>query len=112
MPAMMRSLSSCFEVTRIWRKTERANLEKNPSTRLSQEPCVGVKVKTTGPLGCEPGLGFLGDVRGMIIEDQLDGRVRRIGGIEKLEEFDKLSAAVTILDQGMDFPSQQIDPSQ
>jgi hypothetical protein len=30
MPAMMRSLSSCFEATRMWRRTERANLEKNP----------------------------------------------------------------------------------
>ena len=26
MPAMMRCLSSCFDVTRIWRRTERANL--------------------------------------------------------------------------------------
>jgi hypothetical protein len=32
-------LSSCFDATRMWRRTERANLEKNPSTRLSQEPC-------------------------------------------------------------------------
>ena len=36
MPAMMRCLSSCFDVTRIWRRTERANLEKKPSIRLSQ----------------------------------------------------------------------------
>src|SRR4249919_50650 len=43
-PAMMRSLSSCFEATRMWRKTERARLEKKPSIRLSQEPCLGVKV--------------------------------------------------------------------
>ena len=46
MPAMMRSLSSCFEVTRMWRKTERANLEKKPSMRLSHEPCLGVKVNS------------------------------------------------------------------
>src|SRR5665647_3789121 len=43
MPAIMRSLSSCFEVTRMWRKTDRANLEKKPSMRLSHEPCLGVK---------------------------------------------------------------------
>ena len=49
MPAMMRSLSSCFELTRIWRKTERANLEKKPSIRLSQEPWVGVKVNSKRP---------------------------------------------------------------
>src|SRR3954447_16499818 len=39
-PDMMRSLSSCFEVTRMWRRTERANLEKKPSIRFSHEPCL------------------------------------------------------------------------
>jgi hypothetical protein len=32
----------------MWRRTERANLEKKPSTRLSQEPCLGVKVNSSG----------------------------------------------------------------
>src|SRR2546429_8768580 len=50
MPAMMRSLSSCFDATRMWRRTERANLEKKPSTRLSQEPCLGVKVNLKRPV--------------------------------------------------------------
>ena len=45
-PPMMRSLSSCFDATRMWRRTERANLEKKPSMRLSQEPCLGVKVNS------------------------------------------------------------------
>ena len=59
MPAMMRCLSSCFDVTRIWRRTERANLEKKPSIRLSQEPCLGVKVKSKRPAaGCRARLGF------------------------------------------------------
>ena len=39
--AIMRSLSSCFEVTRMWRKTERANLEKKPSMRLSHRTMLG-----------------------------------------------------------------------
>ena len=51
MPSMMRSLSSCFDATRMWRKTERANLEKKPSMRLSQEPCLGVKVNAKRPDG-------------------------------------------------------------
>ena len=46
MPAIMRSLSSCFEVTRMWRRTDRANLEKKPSMRFSHEPCLGVKVNS------------------------------------------------------------------
>jgi hypothetical protein len=33
--AVMRSLSSCFEVTRMWRKTDRANLEKNVAPRFA-----------------------------------------------------------------------------
>jgi hypothetical protein len=45
-PAMMRSLSSCFEVTRMRRRIEWANLEKKPSMRLSQEPCLAVKVNS------------------------------------------------------------------
>jgi hypothetical protein len=49
MPAMMRSLSSCFDATRMWRRTERANLETNPSTRLSQEPYLGAKVNWKRP---------------------------------------------------------------
>jgi hypothetical protein len=33
----------------------------------------------------EPSPGFLGDVGGMIVEDQLDRRMGRIGGIDELE---------------------------
>src|SRR6201994_457816 len=60
----------------------------------------------------EPGSGFPRDVCGMIVEDQLDRGAGRIGGIEKLEEFDELAAAVAVLDQGVDLPGEQIDPSQ
>src|SRR6516162_558108 len=113
-PAMMRFLSSCFDATRMWRRTERANLEKKPSMRLSQEPCVGVKVNSNRPSGSsdEPRSGFFRDVRGMIVENQLDGGAGRIGGIKKLEELIKLSAAVTVSDQGMNLAGEQIDPGQ
>ena len=53
--------SSCLEVYGgWWRRTERANLEKKPSIRLSQEPCLGVKVKIEAAWrpGVEPGSGF------------------------------------------------------
>src|SRR5258706_1956115 len=113
MAAIMRSLSSCLDETRMWRKTERASLEKKPSTRLSQEPWVGVKVnsKVRGLLR-DPGSGLFGDLRGMIVEDQLDRGVGRIGGIEKLEEFNEFAAAVAILDQGMDLAGDEIDAGQ
>jgi hypothetical protein len=57
-------------------------LEKKPSMRLSQEPCVGVKVNSK--------------------RCQLDRGVGRIGGVEELEEFDEFAAAMAVLDQGMD----------
>src|SRR3974377_1079326 len=51
-----------------------------------------------GP-GFEPGSGFPRNVCGMIVEDQLDRGAGRIGGIEKLEEFDELAAAVALPDE-------------
>ncbi len=46
----------------------------------------------TGRLLGEPSLGLLGDVRQMIVEDQLDRCVGRIGGIEELEEFNSMNS--------------------
>ena len=108
---MRRSLSSCLEVTRMWRRTERASLEKKPSTRLSQEPCLGVKVNRNRSARCsasQPRVSS-GDVRGMIVEDQVDRRVGRVCGVEQLEEVDELAAAMTILDQGVNLAGQQVD---
>ena len=48
----------------------------------------------------------------MIVENQLDRGAGRIGGIEKLEELDELSAAVAVSDEGMDLAGEQINPSQ
>src|SRR6201994_4564585 len=70
------------------------------------------KVEAAWRPGVEPGSGFPRNVCGMVVEDQLDRGAGRIGGIEKLEEFDELAAAVAVLDQGVDLPGEQIDPSQ
>ena len=48
----------------------------------------------------------------MIVEDQLDRGAGRIGGIEKLEEFDELAAAVALPDERVDLAGEQIDPGQ
>src|SRR5207237_2908755 len=45
-------LEFVLELTRMWRSTERASLEKKPSMRLSHDPCVGVNVKVKRPIGC------------------------------------------------------------
>ena len=49
-------------------------------------------------LGGEPCFRLLGDVCGMVVEDQLDGGICRIGSIEQLEKFDELTAAMSIFD--------------
>ena len=98
----------------MWRKTERASLEKEALDEV--EP--GAMRRREGEfeamcgLLCDPGTGLFGDVRGMIVEDQLDRGVGRIGGVEELEEFDELATAVSIFNQGMDFAGEQIDPGQ
>ena len=114
MAAKMRFLSSCLEATRIWRSTERASFEKKPSTRLSQEPCFGVKTKMKRSFGLrrEPRLGLFGYVGGIIVEDQLDRGRSRIGRIEKLQKLNELAGAVAFLDEAMDLASHEIDPGK
>jgi len=45
----------------------------------------------------------------MIVEDQLNRRMGRIGGIEELKEFDELAAAMATPDQGVNLTGEQID---
>ena len=96
------------------RSAERVSLEKKPSTRLSQEPCFGVKHEGEASfgLGGEPGLGFLGDVRRVIVEDELDRGRRRIGGVELLQEGDELARTMSFLDAGVDHAGQKVDAGQ
>src|ERR1700716_64897 len=60
----------------------------------------------------EPGSCFSQYVGGMIIEDELDRGAGRISGVEMLEEFDELSAAVAVSDERMDLPGKQVDSGQ
>src|ERR1700678_2388564 len=63
-------------------------------------------------LSGKPGFGFSGDVRRVVVQDQLDRRTGRVSGIKELEEFDKLAAAMAVFDQGVDLAGKQIDPGQ
>ena len=87
---------------------EEALDEVEPGAVLGREG----ELEAAGRSRGEPSSGFSGDVCGMIVEDQLDRGAGRIGGIEKLEEFDELAAAVAISDQGVDLAGEQIDPGQ
>src|SRR5947209_10419168 len=60
----------------------------------------------------EPVGGLSRDVGGMVVEDQLDGRMSWVGAIEKLEKFNELAAAMAISDEGVDFTGEQINPGQ
>ena len=86
-------------------------MEKKPSTRLSQDPLLGREgeFEAADRLTFEPSLRLLGDVRGMIVEDQLDCRMGRIGGVEKPEKFDEFAAAVAVLDEGVNLAGEQVD---
>ena len=48
----------------------------------------------------------------MIIEDQFDRGACRIGGVEKLEEFDELAAAMAVSDESVDLSGEQINSGQ
>jgi hypothetical protein len=58
----------------------------------------------------EPGFGFLGDVRGVIVENQLYRRMGRIGGVEKLEEFDVLAGTLLAESQRGEEVARLIEP--
>jgi hypothetical protein len=74
---------------------EEALDEVEPGAMLGREG----ELEAAGWSSGEPGFGFSRDVRGMIVEDQLDRRACRIPGIEKLKEFDELPTAVAVSDQ-------------
>ena len=48
----------------------------------------------------------------MVVEDQADRGVRRIGGVDQLEKVDELAAAVAVGDQGMNFAGESIPASK
>src|SRR5215469_3897714 len=70
------------------------------------------ELEATDRLLSEPGIGLFGDVRGMIVEDQLDRCVSWIGGIEKLEKFDEFAAAMTVPDERVNLTGEQINTGQ
>ncbi len=60
----------------------------------------------------EPCFGLLGDMGGMIVEDDVDRRVGRIDIIETLKERDELAAAMAVLDHGVNLARHEIDAGQ
>ena len=107
----MRRLSSSFDAARTWRSRARHFGEEaldqiEPGAVLWGEH----KGEASFRLRGHPGFGFLRDVRRVIVEDQPDGGVHRIGGIKLSEEGDELARTVSIFDTGMYATRQQVDP--
>ena len=48
----------------------------------------------------------------MIVQDDLDRGIGRVGRIELLEKADELARAVAVFDAGMDLAGEQVDPRQ
>ena len=61
---------------------EEALDEIEPGAMLGREGELEAAIRSSG----EPSSGLSRDMRGMIVEDQLDRGAGRIAGIEKLEE--------------------------
>src|SRR5215468_869918 len=57
----------------------------------------------------QPARGLVRDMGGMVVENDLDRSVSRIGGIEQLEKFNEFAAAVAFLDEGVNVTGEQID---
>src|SRR5437879_13884044 len=70
------------------------------------------KLEASGRSSVEPGSCFSRYVRRMIIEDQLDRGTGRISGVETLEDFDEVPAAVAVSDKRMGLTGQQVGSSQ
>src|SRR5215469_12621842 len=104
MAAMMRSLSSCLDATRDVAQDGACKLGKEAFNQVQPAAMLGSegKFEAARRLLGEPGFRLLGDVRGMIVEDQLDRRAGWVSGVEKLQEFDEFAAAMAVLHQSMD----------
>jgi hypothetical protein len=47
----------------------------------------------------------------MVVEDQLDGGIGRVGGIEPLEEANELARPMAVLNRGVDLSRQRSIPA-
>jgi hypothetical protein len=94
MPAMMRSLSSCFDATRMWRRTDRANLEKKQLDEVEPGACLGVNVNSKRPSA--PGADKASDVRAY--ENNSPVRSSRRTRLSLIAAFNPLLTKIALMD--------------
>ena len=57
----------------------------------------------------KPARGLARDMGGMVVENDFDRGVGRVGGVEELQKLNEFATAMAFLDQGMDVTGEQID---
>src|SRR5258708_39756089 len=65
--------------------------------------------KAPNGLSGKPSRGLLRGMGGMVVQNDFNCGVGRVGFVEDLQELDELPAAVALFDKGVDFTGQQID---
>src|ERR1700680_4495737 len=65
--------------------------------------------KAPNGLHGQPGRGLMRNMSRMVVEDDFNGGVSRIGRVEELEKFNELPAAMALFDKGVDLTGQKID---
>ena len=93
-------LMAAWRSTREWKipclSLRRVSLAKKPSTALSHEHEVGREVESPAWMTVEPGADLVLLVRRVIVEDHVDGLVRRHLALDAVEEADELLMAVAL----------------
>ena len=57
-------------------------------------------------------VGLLGEVRGVVVEDETNLHIRRVAAIQQLEKFNELSTAMPVSHQVVNLTRHQIDPGE
>ncbi len=78
------------------RSRRRVSAEKKPSTALSHEAKVGVEVEHPARLADQPGAHLQMLVGRDVVEDRVDRRVGRNGGLDGVQEPDELGVSQTL----------------
>jgi hypothetical protein len=104
----MRSLSSCLDAADVGQdgacKLETETLDQVQPGAVHGS---GGKFEAARRVSGEPRCRLLGDMRVMIVKDQLDRRAGWVSGIEKLQKFNAFATTMAVLHQSMDLAGQQ-----
>jgi len=84
---------------------------EEPLDEIEPGPVLGGEHELKASLGSrrQPSLGLLRNVRGMVVEDDLDRGRGWVGGFQHIEEFDEFTTAIAVLDERVHLAGEQVD---